>query len=285
VVADYLSRTPNAPVETIPINENFPDEHILVMCKESWYADIANYLATGQTPSSWSRHDKHHFFTQIWFFFWDKPYLFKYCPDQIIRRCLSENEYHSVLIFYHEFACGGHFGPRKTAEKVLQSGFYWPTLFKDSYNFCKLCARCQMIGQITRKDMMPLTPVLEVKIFYVWGINFMGPFPTYFGNQFILIAVDYISKWVKLCQWGRMTIELSSSFWEKISFRASEPLCDNKQQRESFLQSDFWSPNAEVLHFSQIIHNLQISDERAGEVTNRQIKLILKKIIGKNRKD
>jgi len=50
VVADYLSRIPNASVETIPINGNIPDEHILVICKDPQYVDIANYLATGQTP-------------------------------------------------------------------------------------------------------------------------------------------------------------------------------------------------------------------------------------------
>jgi len=54
VKANHLSRILNALVDTIPINENFPDEHILVMCKEPWYTDIANYLATGKTPSSWS---------------------------------------------------------------------------------------------------------------------------------------------------------------------------------------------------------------------------------------
>jgi len=65
IVVDHLSKIPNAFVETIPNNENFPDEHILVMCKEPWYANILNYLATGQTPSSWSRQDIHHFFTKI----------------------------------------------------------------------------------------------------------------------------------------------------------------------------------------------------------------------------
>ena len=127
VVADHLSRIPNAPKETIPINDNFPDERIFTMCKESWYADIANYLATGRTPSDWSGQDKHRFMSQIRFFFWDEPYLFKYCPD-LIRRCLPEDEHQSVLTFCHKLACGRHFGPRKTAEKVLQSGFYWPTL-------------------------------------------------------------------------------------------------------------------------------------------------------------
>ena len=69
VVADHLSRIPNAPIETIPINEDFHDEHIFTMCKEPWYADIANYLATGQTPSNWSGQDKYRFMKQVRFSF------------------------------------------------------------------------------------------------------------------------------------------------------------------------------------------------------------------------
>jgi len=44
---------------------------------------------------------------------------------------------------------------------------------------------------------MALNPILEVEIFDIWGIDFMGPFPNSFGNQFILVAVDYVSKWVE----------------------------------------------------------------------------------------
>ena len=54
-----------------------------------------------------------------------------------------------------------------------------------------------MAGQITRKDMMPLNPILEIEIFDVWNIDFIGPFPNLFGNQYILVAIDYVSKWVK----------------------------------------------------------------------------------------
>ena len=81
MVTDHLSRIPNAHVETIPINENILDEHILAMCKDPWYAYIVNYLTNRQTPSNLSSQDKHHFFTQIRFFFQDEPYLFKYCLD------------------------------------------------------------------------------------------------------------------------------------------------------------------------------------------------------------
>lgn len=44
---------------------------------------------------------------------------------------------------------------------------------------------------------MPLNTILEVKLFDVWGIDFMGPFPSSFNNQYILLAVDYVSKWVE----------------------------------------------------------------------------------------
>ena len=179
VVADHLSRIPNAPIEITPTNENFPNNHILAMCKEPWYADIVNYLATGQTPSDWLSQDRYYFFAQVRFFFWEELYLFKYCPNQILRRCILEDEHRSVLAFCHELACGGHFDPCKTAEKV---SLYWPTLFEDAFNFCMLCKNYQITGRISRRDMMPLNPILEVEIFYVWGIDFMGPFLSSFGN-------------------------------------------------------------------------------------------------------
>jgi len=69
-----------------------------------------------------------------------------------------------------------------------------------------------MTGQITRKDMMPLAPILEVEIFDLYGIDFMGPFPISFGNQFILVAVDYVSNGWILYQLGRMITEISSNF-------------------------------------------------------------------------
>ena len=100
----------------------------------------------------------------------------------------------SVLTFCQELACGVHFGPRKTIKKVLQSGFYWPTLFKDAFDFCKTCTRCRMIEMLSKCNMMPLNSILEIEFFDLWGIDFMGPFLSSFGHQYILVVVDYVSK-------------------------------------------------------------------------------------------
>ena len=62
--------------------------------------------------------------------------------------------------------------------KVLYSGFYWPTIFKDAYRFCKSCDRCQRTGNLGARNQMPQTPILIVEIFDVWGMDFMGLFPS-----------------------------------------------------------------------------------------------------------
>ena len=63
--------------------------------------------------------------------------------------------------------------------------------------FCKACEFCQKIGNIGPKDQMSLTPILVCEIFDMWGIDFMGRFLPSFGNVYILLAVDYVSKWVE----------------------------------------------------------------------------------------
>ena len=93
---------------------------------------------------------------------------------------------------------GGHFGASKTVSKVLQSGFWWPTLFKDARKYVLTCDRCQRTGNISKKQEMPLKGILEIEIFDVWGIDFMGPFPTSLGYKYILVMVDYVSKWVEV---------------------------------------------------------------------------------------
>ena len=115
----------------------------------------------------------------------------------IIRRCVLETEQGDIMEKCHASPYGGHFAGDKTAQKILQSGFYWPTLFKDCFQWVKHYDACQRMGNITRRNEMPLQGILVVHIFFVWGIDFMGTFPFSFGNMYILLAVDYVSKWVE----------------------------------------------------------------------------------------
>ena len=78
------------------------------------------------------------------------------------------------------------------ATKVLQSGFFWPTLFRYAHRFRLAYERYQRVVALSRCDMMPLSPILIVKIFDVWGIDFMGPFCSRLGFVYILVTVYYV---------------------------------------------------------------------------------------------
>ncbi|HYP43423.1 MAG TPA: integrase zinc binding domain-containing protein, partial [Candidatus Nitrosocosmicus sp.] len=84
----------------------------------------------------------------------------------------------------------------KTTYKIMQSGFYWPTIFRYVNAYIKTCDRCQRVGNISRRNEMPLNYMLEVEIFDVWGLDFMEPFKPSFNNLYIMLAVDYVSKWI-----------------------------------------------------------------------------------------
>ena len=103
----------------------------------------------------------------------------------------------NILIQCHSLECGGHFKGNKMAAKVLKLGFYWPSMFKGAHAFISTYDRCQRISNISRRDEGPLKGILEVELFDVWGIDFMGPFPSSYNNRYILLAVDYVSKWVE----------------------------------------------------------------------------------------
>jgi hypothetical protein len=116
VVADHLSRLiVEFSEDTLPISETFPDEQLMHISHlpVPWFADIVNYLVTCQMPSHWTKQDRSKFLAEVKYFFWDDPYLFKYCLDQIIRRCIPEGDQQNVISFCHDHACGGHFSSKK----------------------------------------------------------------------------------------------------------------------------------------------------------------------------
>nr|GEY07498.1 reverse transcriptase domain-containing protein [Tanacetum cinerariifolium] len=91
----------------------------------------------------------------------------------------------------------GQYAANYTAKNVFDLGFYWPMIYKDEIELVKCCDSCQRQGKILQKDEMPQNFIQICEIFDVWGIDFMGPFPSSKGNKYILVVVDYLSKWVK----------------------------------------------------------------------------------------
>ncbi|GKE15373.1 reverse transcriptase domain-containing protein [Tanacetum coccineum] len=160
-----------------------------------WLANFANYHAGNFVVKGMSSQQKNKFFKDVKHYFWDDPFLFKICADQVIRWCVHGQEAIDILKACHNEPTGGHHGPNYTAKKVFDSGFYWPTIYYDAHDLVKSCDSCQRHGKISQKDEMPQNAIQVCKIFDVWGIDFMRLFPSSRGNKYILVAVDYLSKW------------------------------------------------------------------------------------------
>ncbi|GJV26773.1 reverse transcriptase domain-containing protein [Tanacetum coccineum] len=162
-----------------------------------WFADFANYHAGNFIVKGMSSQQKNKFFKDVKHCFWDDPFLFKIYADQVIRRCVHGKEALDILEACHNGPTGGHHGANLTAKKVFDAGFFWPTIYKDAHELVKNCDSCQRQGNISQWDEMPQNSIQVCEIFDVWGIDFIGPFPSSKGNKYILVAVDYLSKWVK----------------------------------------------------------------------------------------
>jgi hypothetical protein len=287
VVADHLSRlTTDSRSDITPIDDYFPDESLFSVSTMPWFANIVNFLVSGYLPAHWSTQDKRKFLNEVKNFYWDDPYLFKYCPDQIFRRCIPDNEVSSVIKFCHSEACGGHFSSKKTTAKILQSGFYWPTMFKDTHAFCKICENCQKLGSISKRHMMPLNPILVIEIFDCWGIDFMGPFPPSFGFMYILVAVDYVSKWIEAIPSRNNDHKTVIKFLkENILSRFGIPRAMISDGGTHFCNKSFESLMKKygITHKVATPYHPQTSGQ--VELANREIKQILEKTVNPNRKD
>ncbi|XP_062093980.1 uncharacterized protein LOC133800013 [Humulus lupulus] len=131
-VVDHLSRLEAGSEKQNegPMKETFPDEQLLVVNQTTtpWYADFVNYLVSGLQPPDLNRQQLKKFFHDARFYYWDEPYLYKQCSDRIMRRCVPEDEVSRILEHCHSTPYGGHFGGQRTAAKVFQSGYYWPSI-------------------------------------------------------------------------------------------------------------------------------------------------------------
>ncbi|CAN6476348.1 unnamed protein product [Victoria cruziana] len=290
VVADHLSRVlVEGNKDELPVTESFPDEYLLgimSMSKLPWYADYCNYLVTKKIPSHWSKNQRKRFLSQVRYYYWDEPDLFRYCADQVFRRCVPEKEFQYILEFCHAKACGGHYSGKKTVAKVLQSGFFWPTLHKDAYMFCKQCLKCQQMESISRRDSMPMTPILVVDVFDVWGIDFMGPFPPSFGYLYILVAVDYISKWVEAVAIQTNDHKVVLKFIKHnifSRFRVSRVMISDGGKHFRNVQVASLLRKYSVPHRIATPYHPQTNGQ--VEVSNREIKRILEKTVRPDRKD
>ena len=142
-----------------------------------------NYLSSDIVLLGLSFHQRKEFMHDLQKSFWDEPYLYRSCDDVLIRRCVSEIEMLSVLDACDSTPVGGHHSGIRTAYKILRCGYYFPIIHQDAHELDKACDTCQRGGVISRKQELPLSPILVIELFDLLGIDFMVLFVSYHGMK------------------------------------------------------------------------------------------------------
>ena len=99
----------------------------------------------------------------------------------------------------HGGTAGGHYAGKETAQKILRTGLWWPTLHQDSKTYCKACDVCQRIGRSLWRDEIPLSPQVMLQPFKKWAIDFLGPIQPQGKTcaRYIITATEYLTRWAE----------------------------------------------------------------------------------------
>ena len=142
------------------------------------------------------------------------------------------------------------------------------------------------MGNIFRRNEMPQQGILVVQIFDVWGIDFMGPFSSSFGNIYILLVVDYVSKWVKASACPINDDSTVVRFIQRnILSRFGAPRTIISDKGSHFANKIFEKLMSRygIRHVMGLAYHPQSNGQ--AEISNREIKKILEKIVNTSRKD
>ncbi|XP_070039639.1 uncharacterized protein [Nicotiana tomentosiformis] len=235
---------------------------VAVSERPPWYADVANFLASGWLPHDLSRDQR----------------------KKLQGVCLKERW--QAFSHCHDRAIGGHYGGNRTAAKVMEADFYWPTLYKDARAYIAAYDKCQRTGNISKRDEMPLNSILVCEIFDVWGIDFIGPFPSSYSYEYILVAIDYISKWVEAIPTRTNDAWVVCEFLRKNIFTCfGTPQVIINDTGSHFVNKQF----ATLLSKYGVTHKIgtpyHAQTNGKVEVANRELKRILEKTVIASRKD
>lgn len=165
---------------------------------DPWYGDILIYIQTLKLPQHLSRDDRRRIRHQAKKYLIVSDTLYRRGVDHILHHYLNREEAESILNDYHSGACGGHLSRLATTKKILRASYFWSSILKDCVEVVKKCHPFQVFARKMRSHPSPLHPVIIVGPFTKWRVYFMDCNPASTGgNQHIIMAVDYFTKWAE----------------------------------------------------------------------------------------
>jgi hypothetical protein len=201
-----------------PIEDKMRYDHLYrVLDKDTWMIDIIR--AIRKMPlNHLEKNTQRRIISESRKYFWDSPYLLNLGNDGVMRRCVPREERQEILRKCHSAEYFGYYSHFRTQAKLWSSGFYWLEMHEDTKRYVASCPECQRTGNISQRNSLPLKYNVQIDLFNVWTIDFMGPFKNLHGFEHILVMVDYVSKWVEAIPCRKASTEESIAMIKSMIF-------------------------------------------------------------------
>ena len=186
---------------------------------------MSHFLKSSECPSDLDKAKRRYYRLQYVPYVLIDDVLFRKDYNEMLIRCIDNNQIEKVLSKFHDGSTGGHFSAKTTAWKIMRAGYYWPTMFKDSHAWNRKCIKCAMFAGNERLSAMPLHLVQVEQPFMRWGIDFIGAIhpPSNAGHKWILMTTDYFTRWMKAIALKESNETAVLNFYEDIVTRFGTP--------------------------------------------------------------
>lgn len=198
-----------------PVNDNLRDEHLFsINLDDPWYGDILTYLQTHKFAPHLTHDDRQCIRHQAPRYLLISDDLYHCGVDIIPRHCITHVESDKVLNACHGGACGGHLFGMAIAQKIMYVRYFWPSLFSDCIEAIKHYHNYQLYAPKARDPPSPLHLIFAADPFCKWDIDFKECQPPSSNNdKYIIVVVNYFTKWVKAMPTFNNTIATAALFF------------------------------------------------------------------------
>jgi hypothetical protein len=179
-----------------------------------WYHDILTYVKSQEYPPHATENDKKTIRRLAMGFCLRSNILYKRACDGLLLRCLNEKEARQVVQEVHEGSCASHPSGHNMARKILRMGYYWLKMEKDCIDYTRKCHKCQIYADKIHLPANQLHVFAPTWPFSMWGIDIIGPINPRAsnGHRFILVAIDYFTKWIEAALYTNVTQNVVTRF-------------------------------------------------------------------------
>ena len=247
-----------------------------------WYHDIKAYLKDQVYPVNASNRDKKTLRKLAAKFLLDGEVLYKRNHDTVLLRCVDKPEADWLIKEIHEGSFGTHANGHMMARKILRAGYFWLTMESDCFRYARKCHKCQIYADKMHVPPTPLNVMASPWPFSMWGIDVIGLIEPRAsnGHRFILVAIDYFTKWVEAASFANVTKQVVVRFIKKdIICRYGLPnkiITDNGTNLNNKMMKELCE-DFKIEHHNSSPYRPKMNG--AVEAANKNIKKILQKMV------